>query len=225
MNQFLKFPRTPHLVWLAKNRARGDKVLAAHEADEFLQKDIVVEEKVDGTNIGFSFDQAGAIRAQSRGDYLRKEGHPQFRLLWSWLAERKDLLGQVLKYERVLFGEWCFAVHSVRYNRLPDWFLGFDIYDHQHGRFCSTDRRNRLLDDFGIKRVPEIARGRFSKEELIGLLGRSRLGNGLMEGLYLRQDAGDWLVARAKIARPEFVEEIGVHWSSRRMESNAVINA
>jgi hypothetical protein len=225
MSQFLKFPRTPHLVWLAKDRSREDKVLAAHEADEFLQKDMVVEEKVDGTNIGLSFDQTGAIRVQSRGDYLRKDGHPQFRLLWSWLAERKDMLCGLLKYERVLFGEWCFAVHSVRYNRLPDWFVGFDIYDHEHGRFWSTDRRNWWLDDIGIKRVPEITRGRFSKEALIGLLGRSKLGSGSMEGLYLRQDADDWLAARAKIVRPEFVEGIGVHWSSRRLKSNALINA
>src|SRR5271168_4373025 len=103
MSQFLKFPRTPHLIWLAKDRAREDKVLAANEVDEFLQKEIVVEEKVDGTNIGFSFDQTGAIRVQSRGDYLRKDGHPQFQQLWPWLAARKDLLGYPLKSDLILF--------------------------------------------------------------------------------------------------------------------------
>lgn len=225
MSEFVRFPRTPHLVWLARQNARKDKVLAPGEVSEFLQRDIVVEEKVDGTNVGFSLDATGALRVQSRGDYLRRDSHPQFQPLWSWLSARRDLLSQALSDDLVLFGEWCFAVHSVRYDRLPDWFLAFDLYERGPGRFWSTDRKNRWLDDLGIKRVPEIARGRFSPESLLSLLGGSRVGSGLMEGLYLRQDSGEWLAARAKIVRPEFVEEIGAHWSSRRLDRNSLLNA
>ena len=225
MTEFVRFPRTPHLVWLARQNARKDKVLAPGEVREFLQRDIVVEEKVDGTNIGFSLDSTGALRVQSRGDYLRRDSHPQFQQLWSWLSARRDLLSRALSGDLILFGEWCFAVHSVRYDRLPDWFLAFDIYERGPGSFWSTDRKNRWLDDLGIKRVPEIARGRFSLESLLSLLGRSQVGSGLMEGLYLRQDSGERLAARAKIVRPEFVEEIGAHWSSRRLDRNSLLNA
>jgi hypothetical protein len=54
---FVKFPHTPHLVWLAKTPCREDKVLSPAEARNFLEGDITVEEKVDGGNIGFSLSR------------------------------------------------------------------------------------------------------------------------------------------------------------------------
>jgi RNA ligase len=35
---FVKFPRTPHLVWLGKSSPRGDKLMAAADADEWLRQ-------------------------------------------------------------------------------------------------------------------------------------------------------------------------------------------
>ena len=49
---------------------RGDKILTESERDEFLQHVLTVEEKVDGANLGLSFDADGNIRAQNRGAYL-----------------------------------------------------------------------------------------------------------------------------------------------------------
>ena len=39
------------------------------------------------------------------------------------------MLFEILSEKFILFGEWCYAQHSIFYDRLPDWFLGFDIYD------------------------------------------------------------------------------------------------
>ena len=46
-----------------------------------------------------------------------------------------------------------------------------------------------------------------------------------MEGIYLRQDQGDWLEQRAKIVRTEFVEGIGKHWSEESLEKNAPVGS
>ena len=67
--------------------SRDDKVLTPSEAREFLDRDLVVEEKVDGANLGLSADDdAGLFQAQNRGRYLpldRPEG--QWKPLARWL--------------------------------------------------------------------------------------------------------------------------------------------
>ena len=219
---FVKFPHTPHLAWLAAGQPRGDKVLSPEAAAQFLDGDLVVEEKVDGANLGFSMLH-GRVVAQSRGEYVRRPAHPQFGPLWSWLARQQAAMLESLGENLVLFGEWCYAVHSVHYAALPDWFVGFDVYDRRVRRFWSAARRNELLQRIGLFSVPELGRGRYRIRDLKLLLsaGTSRFG-GLIEGLYLRQENDGWLGHRAKLVRAEFLQSINEHWSSRPIERNHV---
>ena len=217
---FFKFPHTPHLLWLGRTLCREDKVLSPEEAIAFLDGVVTVEEKVDGANIGFSLDDRGELRAQSRGNYLARGSHPQFQPLWAWIETRRFELIEALQPGLMLFGEWCFALHSVPYNRLPDWFLGFDVYERAAARFWSSERRDRLLNNLGLAPVPRLAHEHLATKQLISLMGTSRQSDGPMEGLYLRRDRGDWLEQRAKIVRPEFVEQIGKHWSEEALVKN-----
>jgi hypothetical protein len=217
---FLRFPSTPHLVWLGNAPARTDKMLSEGEASQFLAGEMTVEEKVDGANVGFSLDAHGEIQAQNRGGYLHKGAHPQFQPLWHWLAARREQLVEALGRDLILFGEWCFAVHSIEYDALPDWFLAFDVYDRSNDRFWSVDRRNAWCADLDVMTVPRIARGRFNRDQILSLLGPSRLTAGPMEGLYLRKDESPWLVERAKLVRPQFVQAIDQHWTARRLRRN-----
>ncbi len=225
MTDFVKFPHTPHIVWLSSTPPRADKVLDRAEVESFLHGDegeVVVEEKVDGANVGVSVDARGELQVQNRGTILGRGAHPQFQALWPWLAARREALLQALGRDLILFGEWCFAVHSVTYTRLPDWFLGFDVYDRAAGRFWSTRRRDELLRAASVAAVPHIARGRFRVAELEAMLGPSRLTDGPMEGVYVRREDDDWLIARAKLVRAEFVQAIGDHWSSQQLRKNAL---
>ncbi len=63
---FFKFPTTPHLATLPNVEVRGDKVLSPSERDEFLQHALTIEEKVDGANLGISFDKEGNVQFQNR---------------------------------------------------------------------------------------------------------------------------------------------------------------
>jgi ATP-dependent RNA circularization protein (DNA/RNA ligase family) len=221
---FFKFPRTPHLSWLAKTPCRDDKVLSPAEGHDFLDGETTVEEKVDGSNIGFSLDESGTLQVQNRGNYLTRGSHPQFQPLWPWIYARRLELTEALRPGLMLFGEWCFALHSVPYDRLPDWFLGFDVYDQTEGRFWSVDRRDPWLVGLGLATVPRLARGRFSMEQLRRLIGTSQFTEEPMEGIYLRRDRGDWLELRAKMVRAEFVEGMGKHWSEESLKKNALSN-
>ena len=78
MNDFFRFPHTPHLAWLGEGSPRDDKVLSPVEAAELLEAHVLVEEKLDGANLGFSIGPDGAVRAQNRGQYLIEPYGGQF---------------------------------------------------------------------------------------------------------------------------------------------------
>jgi ATP-dependent RNA circularization protein (DNA/RNA ligase family) len=221
MIDFVRFPHTPHLAWLGRGKPRVDKVLTDAEADVFLSSDVIVEEKIDGANLGFSVDDHGTLRAQSRGSYLDLDGLVgQWKPLARWLSTRRYALTDALAPNLMLFGEWCYAVHSVRYSQLPDWFLAFDVYDRATDEFWSVARRDELAAALHIPVVPGLGLGRFDMRGLKKLVGRSRLGEGWAEGLYVRREVNGRLIARAKLVRAEFIQAIDEHWSTRSVEPN-----
>lgn len=111
----------------------------------------------------------------------------------------------------------------MRYLRLPDWFLAFDVYNRGTGEFWSVERRNELARQLDVAVVPELGRGRFDLGQLRKLLGRSMLTDGPAEGLYVRREQHGRLLQRAKLVRAEFVQNIDDHWSKRRLEVNQIV--
>jgi len=219
-NDFHKFPRTPHLDVLADSVIRDDKVMSESERKMFLRHELVVEEKIDGANLGILFDGEAHARCQNRGAYLQCPYTGQWKKLSEWLAPKTDILFEKLTDRYILFGEWCYAQHSVFYNQLPDWFLGFDIFDKECLKFLSCSRRDALLRDIGISGIPAVKKGHFALSELKGLLSISRLCDKPAEGIYLRFDQGDWLKQRAKLVRPEFIQSVGKHWMRGGIKAN-----
>lgn len=222
-DDFFKFPSTPHLMLPDGISIRGEKILSESERDAFLQHELVVEEKVDGANLGISFDVDGNIRAQNRGSYLSFPESGQWKKLGEWLVPRTNALFDHLTDRYILFGEWCYARHSVPYDRLPDWFLAFDIYDKQASGFLSCNERDAFLQKMSISQVPRIARGHFTIQEIFKLLSQSELGSEPAEGLYLRHDQGEQLMLRAKLVRPAFIQSIGQHWSNSEIVPNRLL--
>lgn len=223
MTDFFRFPHTPHLAWLGEGQPRDDKVLAPHEVAALLAAEVIVEEKIDGANVGLSVSPDGDIVAQNRGGYLmRSHAHDQFRPLWSWLDRHRDTLFDALGTKLVLFGEWCYACHSVPYDHLPDWFLCFDVYDRTQKAFWATDRRNRLLAKIGLESTPEITRGHYTVLSLETLIGQSRVGSGEMEGIVVRAEADGEVTARGKLVARKFTQQIDEHWSRGPIRPNSL---
>ncbi len=225
MTGFFRFPHIPHLAWLGEGRPRDDKVLPPEEVAVLLAGEVIVEEKVDGANIGFSVGGDGDLRIQNRGSYLDLDHvHPQFRPLRTWLQVREASLVEALGQDLMLFGEWCHAVHSVAYNRLPEWFLGFDVYDRSVERFWDTSRRDELLAALRLHPVPRNAFGRFSIDEIEQLLSnKSRVGDQFVEGVVIRNESGGFAAARAKLVRAEFTQAIDEHWSKKPLRRNELV--
>jgi ATP-dependent RNA circularization protein (DNA/RNA ligase family) len=223
---FFRFPHTAHLAWLGRGAPRDDKVLSAVEAADLLRSDVVLEEKVDGANLGFSLDAAGSMQLQNRGQYLRAPYSGQFARLPSWLALHQASIADVLQAHAgsglMLFGEWCAARHSLDYARLPDWFLLFDVVESRHGRFWSSARRNVLAGRLGLATTPRVGLGRYELEQLKALVVRqgSRFRDGPLEGVVIRREDPDWCLQRAKLVRADFTQTITEHWRERPIEWN-----
>lgn len=224
MNDFFRFPHTPHLAWLGQGSPRDDKVLTSQEAAALLSENVIVEEKLDGANMGISVGPDGTLRLQNRGQYITPPFAGQFARIPSWLASREVALVEALGEKLILFGEWCTARHSLDYHELPDWFLAFDVYDRNEARFWCTSRRDKLATQLSLATVPKLLDGPASIEKLKKLVQEEPSGfrPGPLEGIVIRKESPEWLQSRAKLVHPQFTQAITDHWSRRTMEWNRV---
>ena len=233
-----KYPRTPHLE--GSRLQPGDEDLSQVSFSWIQGKYLVVEEKVDGANSGISFGEDGTLLLQSRGHYLTggyRERH--YNLLKQWAGVHQDAFFDVLGTRYILYGEWLYAKHTVYYDKLPHYFLEFDIFDRQEERFLSTERRREMLRNLPVVSVPVLAEGTFrTKQELVSLSGPSNYisdektetlrqtseklgldperqcretdGSNLMEGLYIKIEENGQVVERLKFVRPSFTQTVEV---------------
>ncbi len=230
-----KYPRTRHI--------EGSRLQVGDIADDKPIKDLdgqslIVEEKLDGANSAVSFDMDGNLRLQSRGHYLTGGGRERhFDLLKTWAAAHAHVLRPVLGDRFVMYGEWMFAKHTVFYDRLPHYFMEFDVLDRETGAFLSTRARQSLLAGLPIMPVPVIHEGQVTSVEQLNAMTRptpfksdnwqdalaaaaEKSGSrpdkvdqqtedsDLAEGLYLKLEDDNHVQDRFKFVRADFLQAI-----------------
>jgi hypothetical protein len=233
---FFKYPRTPHLF--GSTGTDDDKHLGLNESQAFIaDASLIVEEKIDGTNVGIHFSSPGCMVLQCRGHEITAGMHPQYDLFKQWAAVKAETLEIILADRYILYGEWLYAKHSVHYRALPHYFFEFDMLDKQTGNFLDLEARMKLLEGSGVQTVPVVSRGALKQEDLRALIRESKFksvfdnpltgkSDALMEGLYLRTEAGGIVSGRAKFVRPEFTEKVkqSEHWQHQPMVPNVLID-
>ena len=231
-DNFIKYPRTPHLF--GSKGTDDDKHLNQNDSEKFIaDPSLIVEEKIDGTNVGIHFNSTGRMVLQCRGHEITEGMHPQYDLFKQWTSVKRPTLESMLGDSFILYGEWLYAKHSVFYRGLPHYFFEFDIYDKQASCFLDLNERLNMLEGTGLHTVPILHRGPLNTERILALIGPSKFdsefenplsgqNDNLMEGLYLRTEKNDRVTARAKIVRPEFVEKVkqSEHWQHQAMIPN-----
>ena len=254
MEQIYKYPRTRHLE--GSRKQSGDEDLKNVKFEEIQGKFLVLEEKVDGANCGISFGRDGKMYLQSRGHFLNGGyGERQFDLFKMWAKCFEDQFRRLLGERYVMYGEWLYAKHTVFYDRLPHFFMEFDIFDKWERKFFSTQKRREFLKDTAfIQSVRVLAQGHFQSsgdiEKWIGpslfisekpeqaftrqckkggvnletALQQSDL-TGIMEGIYIKVEDGDYVTDRLKFVRASFLNTIldsESHWLNRPMVANCL---
>ena len=237
METLIKYPRTPHLE--GSRLQIGDEDCSQVPYSALAGKYIVVEEKLDGANSGLRFNANADMLLQSRGHYLTGGGREKhFKLMQSWAAVQEERLFDLLGQRYLMYGEWMQAKHTVFYDRLPHYFLEFDLFDVEEGIFLSTTARHEILAESPIVSVPVLFEGIAPRrlQDLLSMLRPSlaksatwreslketalRQGldparieretdaSDLSEGLYVKVEDGRQTVDRMKWVRSDFLQTI-----------------
>ena len=239
-----KYPRTPHIEGSRQQPGDEDLDSVPFSAIEQSRRSananeyVVIEEKVDGANAAISFDTDGQLLLQSRGHYLTggaRERH--FNLFKQWAHSHYASLWDVLGDRYILYGEWMYAKHTVFYDKLPHYFLEYDLLDRSNGQFLSTVARRKKLTGLVVASVPVLLEGKLtSHKQLVGLLQHSHFISSkhidrlrelcteqglntdlaiqqtnqcaLMEGLYIKVETPELTIARYKYVRADFLTTI-----------------
>ena len=92
---FYKFPSTPYIE-VDSTVKRNDKILLQKEVSNLLCNEIIIEDKIDGANLGISFDSNGQIKLQNRGEYIIAPYLGQWKKLPDWLIKYEDNIFDVI---------------------------------------------------------------------------------------------------------------------------------
>lgn len=144
--QYVKYPRTHHLPW-SENITDDDRVISADNLESLLGSYVVVTEKMDGENTTMYRDYIHA-RSIDSGNHESRNWVKNF---WS------NISGDIPEGWRIC-GENMYAEHSIGYDKLPSYFIGFSIWNEKN--VCLTwDETLYWFDLLGITPARELYKG------------------------------------------------------------------
>jgi hypothetical protein len=221
----IRFPRTFNVYSGRDEHDYRDDLVMTREATETLfQKELIVQEKIDGANLGLFLDKNGVIHAVKRNTKIDlDQPERQFRKLKDWITLNYGDIYNILDSGNVIFGEWLYSKHSVVYDRLPSYFLCFDIYCLAEQQFYAQHEVEQILHGTGIKHNPVVFRGHVGDiKELEAMIQPSQFGPGQMEGVYIRVDGERFNESRCKLVHRDFIQtlEDEGRWDAQPMVLN-----
>lgn len=116
--------------------------------EHFLGQNLIVTEKMDGSNTCL---EAGGCYARSHG---AAPNHPSFDAFKAFHATVKSKIPENFQ----IFGEWCFAKHSILYSALPTYFQVFGVRDLRTWRWGSWAEVEMWAEEIGCVTVPVLGR-------------------------------------------------------------------
>lgn len=214
-----KYPRTPHLPF-SPGGTSDDRRIAS--AEKFLFTDLVLTEKMDGSNVCLE------TRACFARTHAVKPGHESFSAFKALHATVQSLIPEGTQ----VFGEWLYAKHSIAYDALPSYLMVFGVRDLVTKQWASWRAVEWWAEKLGVSTTPVLAKENWLNREwkireLVESHVRlpSRCG-GLREGAVLRSagpfadDAFETSVA--KWVRAEHVQT-DTHWKNAPIVRNKLL--
>lgn len=252
MEQIYKYPRTRHLEGSRKQSGDEDlKSVPFSEIEgKYLVLEEKVDGANCG--ISFDSGGKMYLQSRGHflnGGY----GERQFDLFKLWAGCFEEGLRLLLGDRYIMYGEWLYAKHTVFYDSLPHYFMEFDIFDKETKKFFSTGKRRKFLQDAPfIHSVRVLEEGYYTGPEAIAekigpslfisreaeahFLSQCQKGgvnpetaarqtdlSGIMEGVYIKVEEGDYVIDRLKFVRASFLNAIldsESHWANRPIVAN-----
>jgi hypothetical protein len=140
-----KYPRTPHLPFSPGGTSDDRRI---ESVEGFLCGDVVVTEKMDGSNVCL---EAGACFARTHAAKPNHESFSAFKALHATVSRRIPATIQV-------FGEWLYAKHSIKYTALPSYLMVFGVRDLATSQWASWSDVEMWAEELGVSTTPVLAR-------------------------------------------------------------------
>lgn len=118
MTSFFKYPRTPHLPW---SPGRDDDDIVIDTVEHFEGKRVIITEKMDGENTSMYNNHIHARSIDSKHHSSR-----------DWVRQFWGNIKYDIPDGWRICGENVYAEHSITYNNLNSYFLGFSIWNHEN---------------------------------------------------------------------------------------------
>lgn len=177
-----KYNRTFHFPF-SPGATNDDKI--ATSMDKLIGTDIIITEKVDGSNT--SLEESGCFARTHAG----APTHASFDQLKVLHATVKWKIPEGIQ----LFGEWCYALHSIEYSELPNYFMLFNVRDlvatDRPTVWLSWDEVEMWAEEIGVPTVPVLFKGIVNSEKELKELVQSLMiqpssCGGIREGVVVR---------------------------------------
>lgn len=202
----VKYPRTLHLPW-SEGITNDDKVLKSISV--FEGTNVVVTEKMDGENTSLYHD---SIHARS----LDSRNHPSRNWVKNFWATIKHGIPSGWR----VCGENLYAKHTIFYEELESYFLGFSLWDENNN--CLSWRETLgFFEELGIEPVKVLYEGIFDETKIKSLWDSLKKNNS--EGYVVR--SAEWFhyslfdVKVAKFVRKDHVQT-DKHWMQSMLIEN-----
>ena len=214
----IKYNRTFHMPW-SEGCTNDDK--RAISVNNLLGKEIVITEKMDGSNCSLETD----------GCYARTHAGPPTHKSFDQLKALHASVKYIIEPGIQIFGELCYAKHSIEYSALPSYFLPFAVRylqengEHRWGSWLDVEL---WAGDIGVSTVPVLFTGKVSSEkelkELVeSLMLEPSLCGGIREGVVARIAEGfadeDFSTSVLKCVRKNHVQT-SEHWKDQEIIKN-----
>lgn len=206
----IKYPRTFHLPF-SPGVTSDDKKL---KSTKHLQgKQVVITEKFDGENSTLLRD---GFHARS----IDSGYHPSR----AWLGRFHGQIAHDIPEGWRICGENLFAKHSLGYENLPSFFLGFSVWD-ESNQALSWDDTLEVFEVLGIAPVKELFRGPYDEEQVQALA--KSIDTEKQEGFVVRVadrfSYEDFSLSVAKWVRPAHVSTSD-HWMYQAIVQNKMLD-
>ena len=205
--QYVKYPRTHHLPW-SQNINNDDRIIPSMEA--FIGQPVVVTEKMDGENTTLYRNYIHARSLDGRSHESR-----------DWVKQFRSTIAHDIPEGMRICGENLFAKHSIAYNDLPTYFMGFSMWDEKNVCLSWQDTVE-WFQLIGITSVPVLYEGIFDEDTIKSLFNPGEWSN--KEGYVLRVAGpikyGEFKTKVAKFVRKDHIQTVK-HWMyGQRIEKN-----
>ncbi len=172
-----------------KNINIGQEKIATLKTRDNLDN-VIVQEKLDGSNVGAALLNDKIIAMTRRGYLADTSPFEMHHIFDNWVKENEERFRSVLIEGERICGEWMIDAHGTKYNLPHEPFVAFDIFNSKNKRILYYDFLSKINIKFVTPHLLSTGRS-FSVDDAL-----EKLGDFGFHGATEKQEGAVWRVER-----------------------------